>query len=134
MARAYARKYERRNIPVGHRETSSRSSPSSSDSLILVCSAMVASGICCSSRCSRSLVPNVESIAHPAGRDTQPATIVVGGGEINPPFAAGYDEIAAERVAREDGSAGFVADERWAAQPRAGRGAPVRERPRISSE
>src|SRR4249919_3953661 len=51
-------------MPAGHLEISSRSRPSSRDSLILVCSAIVESAICCSSRRWRNPAPKLSHMRH----------------------------------------------------------------------
>src|SRR3954452_13337004 len=50
---------ERRKIPIGQCEISSRSRSSSSEALILVCSAMVERLICCCSRRCRNRAPKL---------------------------------------------------------------------------
>src|SRR5687767_13346034 len=68
-------------MPVGQCDTSSRSRASSSETLIFERSAITESGICCCSRCERSRLPKLPSIAHLDYQNT--ASPNVDGGDVN---------------------------------------------------
>src|SRR3954469_8675183 len=57
----------RRKIPVGHCDTSSRSSASRGETLIFVCSEIAIREICCCSRRSRIRAPKLSAMRTPRG-------------------------------------------------------------------
>src|SRR5947207_13262108 len=67
----------RRKIPDGQCDTSSRSSASSSDCLIFVCSAIVPRLICCCSRRWRRRAPKLSGMRHCCSQDARVATCAV---------------------------------------------------------